>query len=103
MRTDVILYILVMAVTTYLIRMLPTTLFRKRIRSRFARSFFAYLPYAVLAAMTVPAIFESTGGWISALAGLAVAVALALMNQSLIVVSIAACLAAFLAGLISGL
>ncbi|MBQ9773641.1 MAG: AzlD domain-containing protein [Clostridia bacterium] len=100
MRPELLLYILVMAVATYLVRMLPMTLFRKRIKSRFARSFFYYIPYAVLAAMTIPAIFYSTDGWLSALAGLAVAVVLSLLNQSLIVVSLAACIVAFLVGLL---
>jgi len=76
MRIDVLIYVLVMALTTYLIRMLPMTLFRKKIKSRFAKSFFYYIPYAVLAAMTLPAILYSTEGIYSALAGLAVAVVL---------------------------
>lgn len=100
MRPEILLYVLVMALATYLVRMLPMTLFRKRIRSRFARSFFYYIPYAVLAAMTVPAIFYSTNSWLASLVGLCVAVLLAFLNQSLIVVSLAACLAAFLVGLI---
>lgn len=100
MRAEVLIYVLVMALTTYLVRMLPMTLFRKKIKSRFARSFFYYIPYAVLAAMTLPAILYSTDGYLSALAGLAVAVVLSWMNQSLIVVSVAACVAAFLVGLI---
>ena len=100
MRIDVLVYVLVMALTTYFVRMLPMTLFRKRIKSRFARSFFYYIPYAVLAAMTFPAILYSTGGIWSALAGLAVAVGLSLANCSLIVVSIAACVVAFLVGLL---
>lgn len=100
MRAEVLIYVLVMALTTYLVRMLPMTLFRKKIKSRFARSFFYYIPYAVLAAMTLPAILYSTDGYLSALAGLAVAVVLSWMNQSLIVVSLAACVAAFLVGLI---
>lgn len=99
MRIEVLLYVLIMALTTYLVRMLPMTLFRKRIKSRFARSFFHYIPYAVLAAMTLPAIFYSTDSFLPALAGLAVAVGLSLANCSLIVVSIAACVAAFLVGL----
>ena len=49
-------YIAVMAVTTYLIRMLPLTLFQKKIRNRYLRSFLYYVPYACLAAMTFPAI-----------------------------------------------
>lgn len=99
MRPEILLYVLVMALTTYFVRMLPMTLFRRKIKSRFARSFFYYIPYAVLAAMTLPAILYSTDGYLSALAGLAVAVVLSLLNQSLIVVSIAACVAAFLVGL----
>jgi len=100
MRIEILGYVLVMALTTYLVRMLPMTLFRKRIKSRFARSFFYYIPYAVLAAMTLPAILYSTNGIWSALAGLAVAVGLSLANCSLIVVSVAACVVAFLVGLL---
>ena len=99
MRIEVLVYVLVMALTTYLVRMIPMTAFRKRIRSRFARSFFYYIPYAVLAAMTLPAILYSTDEMLPALVGLAVAVGLSLANCSLIVVSLAACVAAFLVGL----
>ena len=54
------LYIVVMAGVTYLIRMLPLALLRKKLRSRFIKSFLFYVPYAVLAVMTVPAIFEAS-------------------------------------------
>ena len=70
-------YLLVMAGVTYLIRMLPLTVFRREIRSPFLRSFLYYVPYAVLGAMTVPDIFYATGSLWTALAGLAVAVVLA--------------------------
>ena len=100
MRAEVLLYVAVMALTTYLVRMLPTTLFRKKIRSRFAKSFFYYIPYAVLAAMTFPAILYSTSSPITAVVGLAVALLLALCKRSLIEVSLAACVAVFLAGLL---
>jgi branched-subunit amino acid transport protein len=99
MRAEVLLYVLVMALTTYLVRMLPTTLFRKKIKSRFARSFFYYIPYAVLAAMTLPAILYSTDEMLPALAGLAVAIGLSFANCSLIIVSLAACVAAYFVGL----
>ncbi len=89
---------LAMALTTYLIRMIPFTLFRKKLTSRFARSFFAYIPYAVLAAMTFPAIFSATGSLTSAIAGVAVAILLTFCKQSLIVVAIGASVAAYLAG-----
>ena len=100
MRAEVLLYVLVMALTTYLVRMLPTTLFRKKIKSRFAKSFFYYIPYAVLSAMTCPAILYSTGSLLTAVVGLAVALVLALFKRSLIEVSLAACFVVFLVGLI---
>ena len=53
--------ILVMAVVTYLIRMLPMAIFRKKIKNRFIQSFLSYVPYSVLAAMTFPAIFPPQG------------------------------------------
>ena len=46
------LYILVMALTTYLIRVLPLTLIRRPIRSVFLKSFLYYVPYVTLAVMT---------------------------------------------------
>lgn len=98
MKPEYLLYILVMALTTYLVRMIPFTAFRKKITSRFAKSFFYYIPYAVLAAMTIPAIFYSTGSVLSAAAGLLVAIVLAFFGKPLIVVAIAACVTAFAAG-----
>lgn len=90
------LYILVMAVTTYLIRALPLTLFKKPIQNRFLKSFLHYVPAACLAAMTFPAILSATENWISGAIGLAVAVLLALCKKSLIVVAVASCAAVFL-------
>ena len=94
------LYILVMAGVTYLIRMIPLTFFRRRIRSRFFRSLLYYLPYAVLSAMVIPAVFSSTGSILTATAGLAAAILLAFLEQSLIVVALGASAVAYLAGLI---
>ena len=88
-------YVLVMAVVTYLIRMLPLAAFRRRINSRFIRSFLYYVPYAVLSAMTFPAILYATGSLPSACVALAVALALAWMEKSLLTVAIAASAAAF--------
>ena len=93
------LYIFVMALVTYLIRMIPFTLFRKKIRSRFFRSFLYYIPFTVLAAMTIPEIFYSTGEMLTAAVGTAVAVILAYFNLPLIVVALAAAAAAFVCGL----
>ena len=90
-------YVLVMALTTYLIRVLPLTLFRKPIRSRFIRSFLHYVPYACLTAMTFPAILYDTTYILSGVAALVIAVWLAFKGKSLIVVSLASCGAVFLA------
>lgn len=93
-------YIAVMAGVTYLIRMLPLVAFRKKIRSRFIKSFLYYVPYAVLGAMTFPAIIYSTGSVPTACAGLCVALLLAWHEKSLIIVALSASAAAFAAGLI---
>ena len=85
---SIYLYIFTMAVTTYLIRMLPLTIFRKPIRSRFIRSFLYYVPYACLTAMTFPAILSSTENLLGGAAALLVAVVLALREKSLLVVSL---------------
>ena len=85
-----------MAGITYLIRMLPLVLFRRRIKSRFLKSFLYYVPYACLAAMTVPAIFFSTASVISAVFGFLTALVLAYKEQSLIKVALGACAAVFI-------
>ena len=85
-----LLYIAVMAVVTYLIRMVPFTLFRREIRSAFFRSFLAYVPYAVLGAMTFPSIFYATSSLPSAMAGTLVALVLAYFRRSLLTVALGA-------------
>lgn len=94
------LYILVMAVTTYLIRALPLTLFKKPIRNRFLKSFLHYVPAACLSAMTFPAILYATEHIISGAIGFVVGILLALKKQSLIVVAVASCAAVFLTELL---
>ncbi|MBQ8348085.1 MAG: AzlD domain-containing protein [Ruminococcus sp.] len=96
---SLIVYIAVMAVVTYLIRMIPFAFFRKKITSRFFRSFLYYIPYAVLSAMTIPAIFYSTGNLVTSVAGTVVAVILAYFDLPLIVVALSASAAAFIFGL----
>ena len=88
-------YILTMAITTYLIRVLPLTLFRRPIKSRFVRSFLHYVPYACLTAMTFPAILSSTASIVSGAAALIVAVILALRDKSLVVVALGSSAAVF--------
>lgn len=97
---SIYIYILVMAVTTYLIRVLPMTLFRKPIKSRFLRSFLHYVPYACLTAMTFPAILTSTSSVVSGVAALIVAVGLAFWGKGLVVVALSASDAVLLTELI---
>ncbi len=93
---NIYVYVLVMAVTTYLIRAIPLTLLKKPIRSRFLRSFLHYVPTACLTAMTVPAIFYATDHFLSGAVGLLMGVLLALKNKSLIVVAVASCVTVFI-------
>ncbi len=85
---------------SYLIRVLPFVIFKKKITSRFVRSFLYYVPYAVLGAMTFPEILYSTGNYVSAVAGLIVACILAFREKSLLTVAIFACVAALVINLI---
>lgn len=100
MTAQLLAYIGVMAGVTYLVRMLPLVIFRKKIKSRFVTDFLYYVPYAVLGAMTIPAALYSTGSIASAAAGLAAAVLLAFKDKGLLAVAAAACIAAFAAELL---
>lgn len=90
-------YVFCMALTTYLIRVLPLTVWRKPIQNRFLRSFLHYVPYACLAAMTFPAILDSGSSMLSGGIALAVAGALAFWGRSLVTVSLGASAALWLA------
>ena len=100
MTTKLLAYIGVMAGVTYLVRMLPLMIFRKKIKSRFVTDFLYYVPYAVLGAMTIPAVLYSTGSIASAAAGLIAAVLLAFKDKGLLAVAAAACITAFAAELL---
>ena len=90
-------YLLVMAGITYLIRMVPLVLVKEKIKNKYILSFLYYIPYAVLSAMTVPAIFYSTSSFISATFGLAVALVLAYLGKSLLTVAALSSVAVFIA------
>ena len=97
---NIYLYILVMAVVTYLIRMLPLTLIKGKIENRFVKSFLYYVPYACLMAMTFPAVFYAAGEhYIAAVAGVVVAMQLALKGKGLMTVAVAASVTVFTASL----
>ena len=92
--TDFFRYLAVMAGVTYAVRAIPFVLCKGEIENVFVRSFLTYVPYAVLGAMTFPAIFSSTGDPASALAGTAVALVLAFYERGLLTVAVCACVAA---------
>ena len=95
-----VLYLMVMAGVTYLIRMVPLVFFRKKITNRFVRSCLYYVPYTVLTVMTVPAVFYSTAYVLSAVIGTLTAVILAYFKRGLITVAAGASVAVLLCELI---
>ena len=91
MSKNINLYILVMFAVTYLIRALPVTLIRRKIRSPFLRSFLYYVPYVTLAVMTFPAIIESTQTPVSGILALAAGIIAAWFGRSLLQVASLCC------------
>lgn len=89
--------IFIMALVTYIPRMLPLTFLKRKIQNRFLRSFLQYVPYAVLAAMTLPDILFSTASLASAAVGLLAALALAYYGKGLLTVALGSTAAVFLA------
>lgn len=96
MQNNIWIYMLVMAVITYLVRMVPYRFSNKEIKNTFIKSFLYYVPYACLAAMIFPAILSSTAFMISAIVGFIVAIVLAYLERSMFIVAGAACLAVML-------
>ena len=94
---SIYVYIAVMALTTYLVRMLPLTLFQKEIKNRYLKSFLAYVPCACLTAMTFPAILYATEHLFSGIFALAVAIVLALRGKGLVTVAVGCGIAVFVA------
>ena len=90
------LYILVMAGTTYLIRVLPMTLIRREIKNRFLRSFLYYIPYVTLAVMTFPAIMDAAEQPLAGLLALLVGAVMAFFGAGLFPVAVASCIVVFI-------
>ncbi|MEE3467329.1 MAG: AzlD domain-containing protein [Eubacterium sp.] len=89
------IYLILMAGSTYLIRAIPFVLVKKRIENRYVRSFLMYIPYAVLTAMTIPAILYATSSLWSAVVGLTAAVIMSLIGFGLMPVALVACAAVY--------
>lgn len=95
-----VILVLVMAVVTYLIRLIPFVLFKKKIKSQFIKSLLYYIPYTVLTAMTFPSIFFVTGNLFTASVGTVVAVVASISKRSLVIVALLAVLAVLLSNFI---
>ena len=98
--SDFWMYLAVMAGVTYLTRMLPLVLVKKKIKNRFIYSFLYYIPYAVLSVMTIPAIFYAVENRISAIVGFLVALIVAYFEKGLVVVASLACASVLLSEII---
>lgn len=96
--SQILISIAVMAGITYLIRVLPISILRREIKSVFIQSFLYYVPYAVLAALTFPAILTATGDHITSIAGTVVALILAYFDLGLVIVAIGAVAGALVIG-----
>lgn len=94
--SETLIYIFVMAVVTYFIRVLPLTLFRKEIKNVYVKSFLYYVPYVTLAAMIFPAVLEATASAWSALFAFVIAIIAAYRGASIVKVAFIACLAVFI-------
>ena len=96
MKHSTWIYILIMILTTNLIRVIPLTLIRGRIKNRFIRSFLYYVPYVTLAVMTFPAIMQATDSPIAGGAALVLGIFAAWMGLGLFPVSIICCVVVFI-------
>ena len=91
MMISAYIYILVAAIVSTIIRVLPVTVFRKPIKNRFVRSFLYYVPYVTLAVMTFPAIINATQSKISGILALVCGSVAAWFNMSLFKVACICC------------
>lgn len=100
--TKTIIAVFLMAIVTYIPRVLPLAIFKNKIQSRFITAFLGYVPFAVLGAMIFPDILLSTGYLTSALVGLAVAAVLAYFERSLLLVAVCSIIAVYLCEIVIG-
>ncbi|MBO4818556.1 MAG: AzlD domain-containing protein [Firmicutes bacterium] len=95
MSSNIMIYILVSALVSFGVRVLPLTLIRKKIENRFLRSFLYYVPYVTLAVMTFPAIIEAAQEPIAGIVALAVGIVLSWLGAGLFPVAVCCCISVF--------
>lgn len=93
-------YLLIVVLTTYLIRAIPFSLITKKVTNKYVKSFLYYIPYTVLAAMTIPIALYVTSSIYSAIVGLVVALGVAVKKSNLTLVAVAAVLGALVVEII---
>lgn len=100
MSHNVYIYIFIMFAVTYAIRVLPLTLFNRKIKNRFIRSFLCYVPSVTLAVMTFPSMIHASDNMTAGIIALVVGIATAWLDLGLLRVAAACCAAVFVAELV---
>ena len=100
MNRNILAYLFVMSLVSFIIRVLPVTLIRRQIKNRFIRSLLFYLPYATLAVMTFPAILSISENPLCGAAAFAASLLTAWFTKNLFLSAIFGCVAAFLTALL---
>ena len=88
--------VFLMALVTYLPRMLPMAVFRKEISSKYIKSFLYYVPYITLTVMTFPAIVQATQIPVAGIAALVFGIVVAFFGGGLFSVASVCCVVVFL-------
>ena len=89
------IYIFIMFTLTYMIRVLPLTIIRKRIKNIFIRSFLYYVPYVTLSVMTFPAILNATMSKTAAMISFIAGIVAAWCGANLFKVALLCCILVF--------
>ena len=100
MKNNTYIYLLIMALVTYLIRVLPLTIIKKQIKNRFIRSFLYYVPYVTLAVMTFPAIITATQSPASGIIAFLTGLLVAFFDANLFKVAVSCCVSVFISELV---
>ena len=95
MTHNVYLYILVAAAVSSLIRILPLTLIRRKIRNPFIRSFLYYVPYVTLAVMTFPAIITAPQIPLAGILALVIGIVAAWKGMNMMGIAVLCCAVVF--------
>ena len=98
--SEVYIYILVMALTRFAIRVLPLTLIQTEIKNPLIKSFLYYVPYITLAVMTFPAIIQVTQTPLSGAIALVIGIVLSWFGANLFQVASSCCLSVFVVELL---